>query len=99
MSVIRKTVRFLPPRKGGILVDVICGEDRIALIRFLPAGPVLWQKSGRAPGPDRSTLVADLKRDDELWCPKCGLVSFDARGLQTAVAEALRTRRRVKFFV
>ena len=63
--------RYAQPRKGKIIVNVVCDVQRIGVVRVMKdIGPVLWYLSGPdAPGPDCHLALRDEPGPDEtFWC-------------------------------
>jgi hypothetical protein len=74
-NTIRKKGVYIPPRKGKIIVNIVCDDRRIGVVRVMKdVGPVLWYLSGPdAPGPDCGLpLKYDPGPGEAFHCPESG---------------------------
>lgn len=105
-NVIRRSANWIPPRKGNVIVNVVCTKagERIAVVRFHgKLGAVLWYRGGidpdESPGPALSVALQDAEEDFALWCPTCGSTPIDIAALRFKSKQAAGSSRAHTFFV
>jgi hypothetical protein len=105
-NVVRLTGSWIPPRKGNVIVNVVCTKagERIAVVRVVgKEGPVLWYRGGidpdESPGPAIPVTLQDAEEDFALWCPACGSTPIDIAALRFKSKQAAGSSRPHTFFV